>query len=410
MSMYCKNCKETYDSFYFVYCPRCGSKLGVKPIPNIGSRKLEEQIFQTEDLLNETISERKSIENHLRKLTFEYLDMEHKISNETDSDRKIELKFIAMKTKEEISKIDELRKESNKKEEELSKSLENLKNELKILKEKQMEQINREKHKEFVFKKIYVADDISSKILYKLYEPIGFERDKTTAIKRLIDICPFEIVESDLDTIENEGVEGLNKIDMINYDDDIKSSIQNLNLITKEYEDKLYKELKSIFSHEIDEDNVPYRLDNILTYFENIISYINGVCPSCGYDNVPKIRRCYHCGEYLVKDPDGSKREDIEKIKNYINSIKPTFKKYILEKQTLQHRNNQILKGKEELLKIEEEKRKIEEEIEIEKLADDYSEDNDFDKWEYYKEGILFISHYYDERVYLTEEELRSKK
>ncbi|MCI5737290.1 MAG: hypothetical protein MR277_04665 [Methanobrevibacter ruminantium] len=119
MKMYCKNCKETYDSSYFVYCPRCGLKLEVKPIPNIGGRKLEEQIFKTEDLLDEAISERKDIENHLKKLTFEYVDLQHKISNETDKDKAIELKFIAMKTQEEISKIDELRKEANKKEEDL---------------------------------------------------------------------------------------------------------------------------------------------------------------------------------------------------------------------------------------------------------------------------------------------------
>ena len=412
MKMYCKNCKETYDSSYFVYCPRCGLKLEVKPIPNIRGQKLEEQIFQTEDLLDEAISERKDIENHLKKLTFEYVDLQHKISNETDKDKAIELKFIAMKTQEEISKIDELLKEANKKEEELSKSLENLKNELKILKEKQIEQINKEKHKDFVFKKIYVADDISLKILYRLYEPIGFERDKTTAINRLIDICPFELVESDLDTIENEGVSELKKIDMINYDDEIKSSIQKLNLITKEYKDKLYKEMISIYYDETDEDNVPYRLDTILTFYENIINYINGICPSCGYDNTPKIRRCYHCGEYLVKDPDGSKREDIDKIKNYIKSIKPTFKKHILEKQALQHRNNQILNEKEELLIMEGDR--WEEEEDIEELADTYCYENGFDKWEYYKEGILFKTNYHPEMIchvedkYLTEEELRS--
>ena len=417
--MYCKNCKETYDDSYFIFCPRCGTKLEVKQIPNIGGRELEELILETEDLLDDTISQRKDIENHLKKLTFEYLDLQHKISNETDKNRAIELKFIAMKIKEDISKINELQKEVTKNEEDLSKSLENLKNELKILKDKQLEQINREKHKDFVFKKIYVADDISLKILYRLYEPIGFERDKTTAINRLIDICPFEIVESDLDTIENEGVNNLKEIDInesIKYEDAIYDSIQKLDLINENYEEKLYEDMKSIFydenDYDVDGDYVSYKLNEIAEYFEKLkLRFIHGTCPVCGYNgNATISSRCFKCGVDLEKDLDGTKKIDINIIEGYINKMKPLIKSFMLAKETLQHRNNLILKEKEELLNIEEEKRKIEEEINLENLADDYCDEEGFDDWKYFNEGMLFF--YYDstEEVYFTEEELRSMK
>lgn len=321
-----------------------------------------------------------------------------------------------MKTEEEIRKTEKLINEENRKVEEISKSLETLKN-------KQMEEINKEKHKEFVFKKIYVAEDESLRIIYRLYAPICFEGDKTTVIKRLVNICPFEIVESDLDIIDNEGVNGLKVIDVnesIDYDHAIYDSIKKLNLINWHYKEKLFVDMKSIFydeeDYELDGDYVSYKLDKIAEYYHKFEqSFVFGICPACGFKgNATTSSRCFKCGVDLETDWDGTKKRDIYKIYEYVDMIKPLIKSFMLAKDTLKHRNNQILNEKEELLIMEGDR--WEEEEDIEELADTYCYENGFDKWEYYKEGILFTANNcaesigYVEDKYLTEEELRSMK
>lgn len=81
MEKYCPICEETYEGFNFEYCPKCGMKLEIQPAPTFDEVSLDEQIKRLTYSLDETISEKRNLEDHLKNLTFEYTKWTYKICN-----------------------------------------------------------------------------------------------------------------------------------------------------------------------------------------------------------------------------------------------------------------------------------------------------------------------------------------